>query len=48
MEEHQPLPPRSNGPTLGGNQQQVIPNQAARQQDHHVTSSTNLYVLSLN
>jgi hypothetical protein len=48
MEESQPLPPRGNGPTLGGNQQQIIPIQAVRQQEHQHTGSTNLYVITLN
>jgi hypothetical protein len=42
MEEQQPLPPRGTGSTLGGNQQQIIPNQIVRQQEHPHTSSNNL------
>lgn len=47
MDEHQSLPPRSTGASLGGNQQQIMPTQVVRQQDHQHIGSTNLYVLRL-
>jgi hypothetical protein len=42
LDEQQPLPPRNTGSTLGGNQQQIIPNQVVRQQEQQHTGSTNL------
>ncbi len=42
IEEQQPLPPRATGSTLGGNQQQIIPTQVIRQQEHQHIGSTNL------
>lgn len=42
VEEQQALPPRNNGPTITGNQPQMIPTPTVRQQEHQHTGSTNL------